>query len=752
MQGRSSGARFGVALAVVVAAFVAPQAASAAITDVFGGDVACTEQGDGVRFCGSTAPRSTTETFDGTPIDVNVAFPPEPASGPDGNYPLVMLFHGYGGGKFGLGQMQHWLDKGYATFSMTDRGFRESCGSPASQLADPTGCADAYVRLIDNRYEVRDAQELAAELADEDLIDPQRIGATGGSYGGGMSMALAALKDRKVLEDGSYVPWQSPEGKAMRIAAATPTITWSDLAYALTPNGSTLDYVADAPYQGRFGVMKESLVNGLYVSGLAAPGFYAPPGTDPTADLTGWRTRLLAGEPYDGDPVAQDILDQITTNHSSYYIDHSQPPAPLLLANGWTDDLFPVDEMVRFYNRTRTQFPDADISMVAGEIAGHPRSTNKDNVRDALGAAHDAWFDHFVRGDGPPPEQGVTAFTTTCPSEAPGGGPTSVENWARLAPGEIRLTDNAAKTIEPGAGDDAVSGAFNPVGGGGTCATASGADIAGTATYRLAPAPAGGYTLMGSPTVIAEFTLPGNTSQVAARLLDVAPDGEETLVARGLWRPATGGPAEQVFQTHPNGWTFDEGHVAKLELLPDDSNTGIIGGYGRASNDQQPVTVSDLELRLPVLERPGARKGLVKAPAPKFLPQGYELAADFAALGDPRAKLAKRKLKVKGRKLKAKVSCPAAFEACTKGKVVVKSAGKSHKAGAKAKKFTVAKGKFKRIAGAKKASINMKLKGKARRHFAGHRKLKVMVKVKSSETTGAAKTKAKAIGKRPKKR
>ena len=36
-------------------------------------------------------------------------------------------------------------------------------------------------------------------------------------------------------------------------------------------------------------------------------------------------------------------------------------------------------------------------------------------------------------------------------------------------------------------------------------------------------------------------------------MVDVAPDGQETLVDRGLWRPATGGPTKQVFQLHPNG-------------------------------------------------------------------------------------------------------------------------------------------------------------------------------------------------------
>ena len=51
------------------------------------------------------------------------------------------------------------------------------------------------------------------------------------------------------MPDGSTVPWTSPKGKPMRIAAATPSITWSDLAYSLVPNGSTLDYLADAPYE-----------------------------------------------------------------------------------------------------------------------------------------------------------------------------------------------------------------------------------------------------------------------------------------------------------------------------------------------------------------------------------------------------------------------------------------------------------------------------------------------------------------------
>lgn len=146
------------------------------------------------------------------------------------------------------------------------------------------------------------------------------------------------------------------------------------------------------------------------------------------------------------------------------------------------------------------------------------------------------------------------------------------------------------------------------------------ADEPGTANYRLPPAPDAGYTLLGSPTVIAHFTLPAANSQVAARLLDVAPDGTETLVARGLWRPSLAThPARQVFQLHANGWTFAAGHVPKLGLLPNDAP------YGRASNGQGPVTVRNLKLRLPVLDQPGALHNLVKRPARKLVPAGETL-------------------------------------------------------------------------------------------------------------------------------
>jgi predicted acyl esterase len=678
---------------------------------------------------------STTATWDGMPIDVNVAFPGASTSGP---YPLLIWGHGYGGSKIGFSAMKRFTDRGYAVFSMTARGFHESCGTPASKAKAPAACAAGWVHLMDTRYEIRDAQELAAKLADEDVVDPQRIGALGASYGGGLSMALAALKDRKMMPDDSLVPWVSPvDAEPMRIAGAAPSVPWTDLAYALVPNGSTLDYVTDAPYAGRFGVMKQSLVTGLYLSGQLSEGFYAPQGEDPSADLTGWKALLDAGEPYDGNPAAAAILEEITTHHSSYYIDHSQPPAPILISSGFTDDLFPVDEAIRFYNRTRTEFPSTPIKLLFGDF-GHPRAANKADVSQVLTAREDAWLDFYVKGTGAAPAQGVETFTQTCPntSGTPSGGPFTAGNWAQLPLGEVALGDAGAKTVAP-AVSDAAAGTFDPVSSGGNpCRTAPAGDQAGTASYRLPAVAGNGYTLMGAATVIADISSPTANSQLAARLLDVDPGGQETLVSRAVLRPAVGS-AKQVFQLHPNGWRFAPGHVAKLELLPADSTGGELSSYAQASNGQGEVTVSNLELRLPVLEKPGAAGGAVRVPHDKFVPAGYTLTADAAAIAnDANATIAAGKLKGSRKFLNVPVGSPAEWEACHATIEVVRAGAAT--AAAKRKKgklpLLIASGSA-TVPGGTTGVAKLTLTKQARKRLAG-RKVQVTVRLVTAEQDG----------------
>ena len=94
----------------------------------------------------------------------------------------------------------------------------------------------------------------------------------------------------------------------------------------------------------------------------------------------------------------------------------------MLISSGFTDDLFPADEAIRYYNRTRTQYPDADISLFFASL-GHQRGQNKADATAARSAAELAWFDYYVKGVGGPPFQGVTAYTQTCPNAAASGGP-----------------------------------------------------------------------------------------------------------------------------------------------------------------------------------------------------------------------------------------------------------------------------------------------------------------------------------------
>jgi dienelactone hydrolase len=728
---------------VVLGSLLVAPAAHAAIPDVFGGAVTCTVAADGVRECGNTSPRSTAPSWDGTPIDVNVAFPA--ASGSDDNYPLIIIGHGYGGSKIGFGTsggtdaMRHYTSRGYAVFSMTDRGFHQSCGTAAAVTASAGACDNGYIHLMDDRYEIRDAQFYAGELADEGLVNGQKVGAIGGSYGGGLSLQLAALKDRVMLPDGSLVPWTSPVNAIpMRIAAAAPDIPWSDLAYSLTPNGHKLDYVADPAYTGRMGIEKESFNNGLYATVTLGAGLYcgmAPypsPCTDFGADVTSWKTRIEQGEPYDGDPSSQAVLDEIKAHHSAYYIDHSEPPAPLLISNGFSDDLFPADEAIGYYNRIRSQYPDAPISLFFGDF-GHMRALNKADVSNALGDADDAWLDFYVKGTGSQPFQGATAYTLTCPSSAPSGGPYQAGSWAGLSHGVVRFLDSGSKTISASGGDHTVDNTFDPVqggAGGNACQTAPGADINGVATYRLPAAAGSGYTLLGSPTVVATIANPAANSEIAARLLDVDPNGTETLVARQLYRPQIG-TSRQVFELHPSGHLFAPGHVAKLELLAKDAGGGSLNSYGRPANGQGDITVSNLDLRLPVTDDPGAAGGQVAAAPPLPLPCGMAIAPEYSSASFLRASLGQGKVAVKNRTARVQVDSAPGSNPCQvqvrllgSGKGTSARSAKKHKKSGKKKVLGRANTT---IPGGQTATVKMKLSKHGRATVARGRGIRIQV-------------------------
>ncbi len=643
------------ALAAVGVLVVAPAAQAAPPTEVLEG-VPCAPIAGGITEC-----NGATESFDGTKIDVNVFLPPE--SFGEGPFPTIGDFHGWGAAKQGLKtvplkapeagkttpiseqadpRIQQWAANGYAVFSMSDRGWGLSCGAyDESAIKAEAKCAQGFNHLMDDRYEVRDAQYLMSELADEELVQPTKIGVTGVSYGGGISLALGALRNREMEESGALVPWTSPEGTAMEIAAAVPQWAWSDIAYALAPNGRNLDYVTNSPYRGPtgklpIGVYKFSYTEGLYKVG-AEVGRYSPSKFD---SIPLYRERFRGGDPYSAGGTDA-IVQELSTYHSAFGIDPSVQPAPTLLQNGWNDDLFPVDEALRYYQRTRAQYPGDPISLAFSDF-GHSRSQNKAADVAAFNARLEAWFAHYLKGEGAAPSSSVEARTTTCPASAASEGPFTATDWASLQPGEVNFRSDAPqvighlsaaeeqKTAEEGFANpfkfNEASRTFDPIIGpaiGKTaCSSVPDTDQPLSANYRLGAAPEGGYTLMGSPTIIANIDTPSPNSEIAARLVDVSPEGTETLIARGVYRPE-GGPQEMVFQLHPQGYHFAAGHVAKLELLSSDNP------YSRWSNLQTNISVNSLELRLPVMDQPGALGGLVQSPAPKVVPAGYTLAKEF---------------------------------------------------------------------------------------------------------------------------
>src|SRR5262245_5063966 len=126
-----------------------------------------------------------------------------------GRLPAVLLAHGFGETKDAVrSQAQDLARAGFAVLTWSARGFGASTGQ---------------IGLDSPGYEVKDAEQLVTWLARQPRVlldhagDP-RVGITGASYGGGISL-LAAAYDH-------------------RIDAVVAQSTWNNLATALFPNGA----------------------------------------------------------------------------------------------------------------------------------------------------------------------------------------------------------------------------------------------------------------------------------------------------------------------------------------------------------------------------------------------------------------------------------------------------------------------------------------------------------------------------------
>jgi fermentation-respiration switch protein FrsA (DUF1100 family) len=577
---------------------------------------ACVEvRSSHVRLCPTTEgaagrTQDGVPTFDGVPLDADVTLP---ATG-HGPFPTIVMIHGWGGSKTAFeaataagdgNETWHYnnvyfAQHGYAVLNYTARGFGHSCGGGPN--ADHSGaCADGYIQLDDTRYEARDAQYLLGLLVDEGITKPHAIGVTGISYGGGLSMELAYLKNRVRLPSGKLVPWRSPRGIRLSIAAAYPRWQWSDLVDALLPNGRFLDFKrsTDGLSTNPIGIPIQSYITGLYALGQAS-GYYcgeapASPCTDANANLTLQYTQAMKGEPYTGSEQA--IVDNIYRYHGAYGLPLPKGgPAPLLLENGWTDDLFPPSQALRAYNELRAVNPHAKVTLQFGDL-GHSRGSNKPGVDHFFQSQAVAFFNHYLKGVGRAPAPGsVVAFTETCPSSGasapPEGGPFRASSWAALHPKTIDFGAAATQTVTA-TGDSQDGPPFDPITGtSDACKTITPGSSSGTAFYTMKSK---GFTLLGLPTVRATIRTTGPYGELDSRLYDVLPNGTERLISRGAYRLLNNQSGHVVFQLHGNGYRFPAGDTVKLELRGNDAD------YLRPSNDSAfTVQVSKLTVTLPL--------------------------------------------------------------------------------------------------------------------------------------------------------
>jgi predicted acyl esterase len=105
------------------------------------------------------------------------------------------------------------------------------------------------------------------------------------------------------------------------------------------------------------------------------------------------------------------------------------------------------------------------------------------------------------------------------------------------------------------------------------------------------------FTLLGLPTVRARITTTGDYGEIVSRLWDVLPDGTQRLVTRGIYRLRDDQRGHVTFQLLGNGYRFEAGHTAKLEL------TGSDHPHWRRSDFPFSVRVSGLSVELPTAER-----------------------------------------------------------------------------------------------------------------------------------------------------
>lgn len=599
------------------------------------------------------------EAGDRVTLDVNITMPAaggiateygQPwklTKAPKGGFPVIVLMHGCCGGNKNSweaptvdgaaagaeGETWHqsnaWFAaRGYVVINYTARGFRNMNEEGSS----------GTTQLDSRRYEINDYQYLVGLLVDHDQarraaglkpifnVNPRKVGAVGGSYGGGF--AWLALTDPS---------WKSPATRTrIKLAAAVPRYGWTDLLEALVPSGHYLEHnhdtgktivpttsVENARSRNPIGVEKQSIVSLLYASGnLTATNHTTFP-----AWMHSAFQRLQAGEPYDGDAEFEEVVGWFLSDRSAYYQERfwtrvsKRLRVPAFIAATWTDPLFTTGESgVRFYNKLKRMVPDYPMQMYLGDYQHFAANKIKEwadicgddhhvcrleeyrtatdglnlgyaesRVRVGATTRMNRFLEHYLKGKGKTPKRQVWATTTICAANATEGFPVDepgieyvARSWRALAPSTTQFawsggglattttsttaTDNHASESDAGYRQTQTN----------KCVTTSTPESSPGVVQYVSEPIAERFTMIGLPSLKLTYMATAGASDhwIAARLYDKAADGTMTMVTRGICRVATATAPDvtcEIFELWGNAWTFEKDHTVVLEITQSDT-------------------------------------------------------------------------------------------------------------------------------------------------------------------------------------
>ncbi|WP_026316414.1 alpha/beta fold hydrolase [Actinokineospora enzanensis] len=483
--------------------------------------------------------------------------------------PAVLVAHGFGGSKDSVdSQARELAQRGFVALAWSARGF---------------GRSEGRIGLNDPDYEVTDASRLVDWLAQQPEVakdgpDDPRVGVTGGSYGGALSLLLA--------------------GTDKRVDALAPVITYNDLGQALVPNSAGPSVpggtVAANPYTAD-GVFKRSWAGIFFAAGTGAAGLANPTadasepgsvddsggssaaaGTGPVADAPsggGGGGRAAQG---DGDPcgrftdaVCKAYAQIATTGRAdadTVALLHSVSPVsvtgritqPTMIVQGEQDTLFGLDQADATARQVAAAgAPVKVVWYTGGHDGGQPGPALRGEIAD--------WFDFHLRHRGTDPgtgfeyavqgalrAQGTPSVRTVSTGAYPGltGGQPAERR-------RIPLTGDEQTVVNPPGGNPAaissMPGLGSVIGGSSRLAGRVSVDLPGQSA-RFTSAPMTTQLLVAGASTVrlrVSSTSGGSTgAALFAKVYDVGPDGVRTLPGSAVSAlrtpplPADGTPVE----------------------------------------------------------------------------------------------------------------------------------------------------------------------------------------------------------------